>query len=109
MIFDAQKLTADLKSANKAATEAMKGMNDGGSANLDSVFLTIPIVRETKVLDAIKQAGLYCRGKRKWIGVGYFITPSGVGQGNTRYRAVQVMTKYLQDAGWDVITFSKAD
>lgn len=109
MAFDGKKLTEDLITANKAATAAIDGMRDGGSANLDSVFLSIPKVRETKVLEAIRNAGLYCGGKRQWIGPGYFITPTGIGQGDTRYTAVKTMTKYLQDAGWDAMTFHMID
>lgn len=109
MAFDAKKLTENLIAANKAASEAIKGMADGGSANLDRVFLTIPRVPEAKVLRAIHAARLNCSGKHKWIGMGYFITPSGVGQGDTRYTAVKIMTKHLQDAGWDAMTFYMTD
>lgn len=109
MSFDGKKLTSDLIAANKAASEAIKGMPDGGSANLDSVFLSVPRAQETKVLEAIRNAGLYCTGKRQWIGAGYFITPTGAGQGDTRYKAVQVMTQHLREAGWDALAFQKAD
>lgn len=78
-----EKLTADLLIANQAASEAIKNKSDGGTANLDAVFLTIKGARETLVLEAIKKAGLYCRGKRKWIGQGYMLTPTGIGQGDT--------------------------
>ena len=104
-----QKLTNDLKIANKLASESIKDMNDGGSANLDSVFLTISRRKESKVIDAIEKAGLYCSGKVNWIGNGYMITPNGVGQGNTRTKAVQVMCKKLEELGWDVLIFHKSD
>lgn len=109
MKFDAKKLTADLIAANKAASEAVKGMPDGGSANLDRVFLSVPRARETKVLEAISSAGLFCTGKSQWIGAGYFITPSAAGQGDTRCIAVEVMTKHLQEAGWNALAFQKMD
>lgn len=109
MGFDGKKLTSDLMAANKAASEAVKDMPDGGSANLDSVFLSVPRARETKVLEAISNAGLHCLGKRQWIGAGYFITPTGAGQGDTRYKAVQVMVQHLRKAGWDAAAFQKTD
>lgn len=109
--MDYNKLIEDLRIANKDASEAMKGMNDGGTANLDSVFLQLPRAREIKVLEAIKEAGLHCRAKVKWnwIGYGYMITPTGVGQGNTRTKAVDVMRNELKDLGWDVTIFSQMD
>ncbi len=109
MKFDAKKLTADLIAANKAASEAVKGMPDGGTANQDRVFLIVPRARETKVLEAISSAGLHCSGKRQWIGAGYFIVPTGAGQADTRYKAVQVMSKHLQEAGWNALAFQKMD
>ncbi|WP_315793214.1 hypothetical protein [Paenibacillus sp. BIC5C1] len=50
------KLTDDLKQAQKAVTEAVAGTKDGGTANLDKVFLILPRAREVKVLEAIKAA-----------------------------------------------------
>uniref|UniRef100_A0AAE9Q0J9 Uncharacterized protein n=1 Tax=Paenibacillus polymyxa TaxID=1406 RepID=A0AAE9Q0J9_PAEPO len=54
---------------------------------MDKVFLRLPRARETKVLEAIKEAGLYCRGKRRWIGEGYMLSVSK-GQVNQRDKAV---------------------
>lgn len=104
-----KKLTEDLKAANQVASKAIEGMNDGGSANLDCVFLRVMRIRESKVLEAIRNAGLYCRKKTKWIGQGYMIRPTGTGQGDTNYVAVRTMTAYLRDRGWDVLTFEKVD
>lgn len=104
-----KKLTNDLMEANKAATEAIRGMKDGGTANLDRVFLRIPRIPEAKVLEAIRAAGLYCSGKRMWISLGYMITPTNVGQGDTRTKAVTVMYQHLEKCGWDAIPFRKMD
>jgi len=109
MSFDGTKLTSDLIAANRAASVAVEGMPDGGSANQDRVFLTVPRARETKVLEAISNAGLHCSGKQQWIGAGYFIVPTGAGQGDTRYKAVQVMAQQLRDAGWNALAFQKMD
>ncbi|MEK5477527.1 hypothetical protein NYE70_11340 [Paenibacillus sp. FSL R5-0407] len=107
--MDRNKLVTDLREANAAAKAAADAVGDGGTANLDSVFLRIPRQREVKVLQAIKDAGLYCRGKRQWIGQGYMITPTSGGQGNKRAKAAEVMTKELNDRGWDALTFYKVD
>lgn len=90
----------------KAAADAI---HDGGSANLDSVFLRVPRQPETRVLQAIRDAGLYCRGRREWIGSGYMITPTSGGQGDKRYKAVTVMCAELTARGWTVLPYRKMD
>ena len=109
--MDYQKITEDLKVADELATKAIVGKPDGGTANLDCVFLKLPRCRESKVVEAIKSAGLYCSGKVDWsyFGKGYMITPNNVGQGDTRYLAVQTMYKKLKEIGYDVIVFYRAD
>jgi hypothetical protein len=109
LAFDDKKLTADLINANQLAFEAAGKVRDGGSANLDSVFLRVPRVREIKVLEAIKASVLYCRAKRRWIGEGYMITPTSIGQGDKRAIAVQTMAKHLKEEGWDVLTYEQMD
>lgn len=107
--MDWQKLIRDLRDANKAAKEAAEAVSDGGPANLDSVFLRFPRQQEIKVLKAIQEAGLYCRGKREWIGQGYMFTPTCGGQGDKRYIAVTVMANELTERGWDVLAYRKVD
>ncbi|BCJ86467.1 hypothetical protein [Effusibacillus dendaii] len=109
MKVDYEKLVTDLKNANEKAVIEAEKYDDGGSANLDRVFLRIPGARESKVLEAIKQAGLYCRSKRQWIGTGYFISPTVNGQGNKRYIGVETMSKHLRECGWDTLVFAKMD
>lgn len=65
--------------------------------------------RETKVLEAIKEAGLYCRAKTGWISQGFMINPNSGGQGNVRAKATEIMTQELRKRGWDVLTFYKMD
>lgn len=101
-------LAKDLIESRQASIEAGKG-DDGGTANLDSVFLGLPRWREDKVLEAIKKAGLYCTAKTQWIGTGYLISPVGCGQGNSRARAMQAMKKILTDKGYDVLGYYRAD
>ena len=109
MATNYDKLIKDLKEANEIACQAVAQVADGGTANLDSVFLIIPRAREVLVLDAIKRAELYCRGKREWIGKGYFITPTCGGQGDKRANAVNVIAKTLNDLGWKALTYQKMD
>lgn len=42
--------------------------DDGGSANLDYLTISLPRLKEEKVIDAVKKAGLWTRGKQNWIG-----------------------------------------
>lgn len=109
--MDYQKLTEDLKVSDELATKSIEGKSDGGTANLDSVFLKLPRCRESKVVEAIKSAGLYCSGKVDWsyFGKGYMITPTKVGQGDTRYLAVQTMYEKLKELDYDVQIFYMMD
>ena len=108
MVIDYKKLEQDLIKAKDAGIEAGKS-EDGGSANMDCVFLKLPRAREVKVIEAIKRSGLHCRQKVKWIGYGYMISPIACGQGNSRYRAMEAMKKSLKDDGYDVLGFYRAD
>jgi hypothetical protein len=103
-----ERLTNDLIQAKEAAIKVAKG-DDGGTVNLDCMTLSIPRAREAKVLEAVKASGLYCRGKRHWIGPRYFIGPPGCDQGNARVRQVQAMAEVMRQAGWDVLVYEKAD
>lgn len=105
------ELTKDLRYANLCACEAARNSDDGGTCNLDSVFLTIPRLREKAVIEAISNAGLYCSGKRQWsfMGNGYFLNPTVSGQGNRRTKGVEVMKNKLSELGWDVSVFYQMD
>ncbi|KAA8782539.1 hypothetical protein EC604_01585 [Paenibacillus amylolyticus] len=106
--MDYAKFAEDLKAANKAAQEATEGMEDGGTANLDKVFLTMPRAHEAKVLEAIRNAGLYCRAKRRWIGDGYMLTVSK-GQGDVNTKAVTVFVAEMERRGYDVLAYRQMD
>lgn len=109
MAINYDKLAADLNHANQVACQAVRDIDDGGTANRDAVFLRIPRAREDSVLDAIRIAGLYCRRKSYWVGQGYFITPTCGGQGNKRAKAVDVMAQTLNELGWDALTYEQMD
>lgn len=106
--MDYKKLSQDLREAHKAAQEATESVADGGTANLDKVFLILPRAREAKVIEAIKAAGLYCRGKRRWIGDGYMLTVSN-GQGDINTKAVTVFTAELNERGYEALAYRKMD
>lgn len=102
-----KQLEKDLKFAYGEALKAKTG-EDGGSANMDATFLTLKNWRENKVLEAIKNAGLYCSGKTEWLGKGYMINTGG-GQGNDRVRVRNKFKEILDDKGYDVVGFDKMD
>ncbi len=104
-----QKLTEDLKKAVEQAKAATEHVDDGGSANMDSVFVRIPRIKEDLVVQAIKDAGCYSLGRTEWIGRGYLISPPVAGQGNKRAKAMEVMKESLSNDGWDVLGFYQLD
>jgi len=101
------KLENDLREAYKTAKDAATG-DDGGTANLDSTFLKLKGWREKKVLEAIENAGLYCRGKTDWVGAGYMINTGG-GQGNDRVRVRNKFKSILKEKGYHVLGFDQMD
>lgn len=107
MATNYKKLTEDLIKARIAGEEAAKG-EDGGTANLDSLTISLPRAREKNVIEAVKKAGLYTRGRREWIGPRYFISGPG-GQGNSNVRATEAMAKVMREAGWSVLIYHQMD
>ncbi|WP_243156128.1 hypothetical protein [Clostridium sp. C2-6-12] len=101
-------LTDDLKEAKEKAIKLSEGVDDGGTANLDSTFLILKNWNEQKVLEAIAAAGLFCSGKRTWIGSGYFISIN-LGQGNIRTVARNEFIKILDEKGYKTLAFDKMD
>lgn len=83
--------------------------DDGGSANLDRLAISLPRLNEEKAIEAIKRAGLWTSGKRKWIGQRYFISAPHGSQGNDNTRQIEAMRDYLKEKGYDVLIFYKMD
>lgn len=83
--------------------------DDGGSANLDRLALSLPRLKEENVIKAIKEAGLYTRGKCKWLGTRYFISAPYGSQGNDNTKQIEVMHKCLKDKGYDVLIYYQVD
>ncbi len=107
-MIDYKKLTADIIKAKEAAIEAGKG-EDSGTANLDTMTIKLPRANEKKVIEAVKAAGLYTRGRREWIGSRFFILPPTCGRGNSRVRATEAMRNVMREAGWDVLMYCQMD
>ncbi len=108
MAFDYKKLTQDLIEAKEAALKSVIG-DDGGSANLDCIALSLPRLREEKVIQSVKEAGLYTRGKTDWIGKRYFIHAPHGSQGNDNTSQIEAMYECLKEKGYDVLIFYQMD
>ena len=103
-----EQLTQDLIEAKNLAVEGDKIVDDGGSANLDSTFLRLPRWNESKVLEAIRNADMFCGKKMKWIGQGYLLSVN-TGMGYKRTVARNIFLKCLREKGYDVLSFDRMD
>lgn len=108
MNFDYQKFTYHLREAKEKALEVVTGDN-GGSANLDRLAISLPRLKEEKVIESIKKAGLWTSGRRNWIGKRYFISAPHGSQGNDNTKQIEVMRDYLKEKGYDVLIYYKMD
>lgn len=108
MGFDYEKFKNDLIEAKEKALTSVR-KDDGGSANLDRLAISLPRLREEKVVEAIKRAGLWTSGKRKWIGQRYFISAPHGSQGNDNTSQIEAMRDCLKEKGYDVLIFYKMD
>lgn len=106
--MDYKKLTENLIKARIAAEEAGKG-EDVGTANRDTMTIKLPMANQKKVIEAVKAAGLYTRGRTKWIGSRYFIGPPPCGQANSRVRATRAMEKVMEEAGYQTLMYCRMD
>ena len=79
--------------------------DDGGSANLDYLTISLPRLKEEKVIDAVKKAGLWTRGKQNWIGQRYFISAPHGSQGNDNTSQIEAMRDCLKEKGYDVLIY----
>lgn len=108
--IDLAKLTTDLIEAQRLALKAANASDDGGTCNMDGMYLRMARVKEDKAEAAINAAGL--RGhkmRHSWFGVGYLINPNVPGQGNKRMYGAEAMTNYMRRAGYDVSDWSQMD
>ena len=106
--FDYQKLTEDLIEAKEKALESVVG-DDGGSANLDCLTISLPRLKEEKVIEAIEKSGLKTSGKHTWIGQRYFIYAPHGSQGNDNTSQIEAMYEYLKSKGYNVLIYYQVD
>ena len=111
MPYDFNKLTTDVKAALMAASQRAANVEDGGTCNLDGVFLQVPRQREAKMVEALQAAGINHVKKSSWgwMGTGYMLSPNVAGQANKRYAACAAMTASLIAAGHDASHFMQMD
>lgn len=108
MTFDYEKFTNDLIEAKEKAIKSVVGDN-GGSANLDCLTISLPHLREEKVIKAIEKSGLHTSGKHEWIGQRYFIYAPHGSQGNDNTNQIEAMRDCLVEKGYDVLIFYQLD
>jgi len=106
--FDYKKLMEDLIEAKEKALESVAG-DDGGSANLDCLTISLPRLREEKVIETIEKSGLRTSGKHSWIGQRYFIYAPYGSQGNDNTSQIEAMRDYLKEKGYDVLIYFQID
>jgi len=98
--MDLAKLTVDLVAANEAAREVSLQGEDGGSCNLDTLYVTLPVRYSKRVAEAFTRAGVRLdetpfKGKSRFVWVEYS------GQGCSRTRSMEAAHKLLLERGWD--------
>jgi hypothetical protein len=83
--------------AGKAAAEAAP--DDGGSANLDRVYIRVGLLRES----TMEKAGItgWMQAATTYHARAFHLSAPFGGQGNRRYAGVQAMYKSLQSEGVD--------
>ena len=105
-----EKLTSALLDASNKAIEAAAEVTDGGTCNMDGVYLRLPRYNEDKTITAIKNAGLSgFKINHSWYGTGFLISPSTSGQANKRDVAASTMYKFLKDVGYDLSHWQQID
>lgn len=108
MAFDYTKLTADVKAAMQAGSDAAALVADRGSCNLDGVILELPRLPLKKVMEAIELAGTSTVKITSTYFRGYMINPNE-GQADKRYTACEAIRKSLREAGYTVTPYYQMD
>lgn len=108
MAFDYKRLTETATEARKQATEAAKG-DDGGTCNMDSIFLCLKRVNEEETNKALNAGGISSY-KTTWMrSTGFMMSPGPCGQANSRVRACKAVKQVFQAAGYEVYDFCMMD
>jgi hypothetical protein len=109
--FYLDRLAADIKEGQRLAQEAANKSDDGGTCNMDGVFITIPRISESIVTMIMAAKGIHMSGRmnHSWFGRGYLLGAAWAGQGNKRATAAEVLYKHLKAKGHDVIHWQQMD
>ena len=110
-----EKLTQDIITAlnNTAHIENAEAISDEGTANNDCAGLFLPRWAESKVEEAVKNAGAYAvkdSAMSKAFGKAYYtlIVPTK-NRGDRRGKRAEAITLELVRAGYDALAFQAAD
>lgn len=104
-----KKFRAACQNAYHEAIEAARTIDDGGTCNMDAVFITWPRINETAFDMSIEGTGI-SGYKTKWMRTtGVIINPPSVGQANKRSKAAEAMQKVFKDFGYDATMFYMMD
>lgn len=103
-----KKLADDLKAALDYGLKHM-GTDDGGTSNLDAPTISLPKWDKKLVVAAAKAAGTRCLEWELWGDKSYVLTIPGVGQGYTRTKAAEAMSRYLKEQGYDAGMYYQMD
>lgn len=107
-MIDHNKLIEDLKIGKQLAEVAAQG-DDGGTCNLDAVYIKLDRTPEKVAQDWFKQAGLHTYKTTVYGAKVFFIGGFSSGQADSNYRAVEALYKYLRECGWDVGVWYQMD
>lgn len=94
------RLRDDLKKGVLAATNAVEGIPDEGTCNMDDVWIHLPRWQTAKVKRALAEAGAY--GYKSTVDNGWYISPGRFGQARRNTRAVVAMRDSLKENGYEV-------
>ena len=103
-----KKLAEDLKAAHAYGLAHM-GSDDGGTCNFDAPALTLPGWDKKLVEAAARSAGVGCFVWALWNDTTYVFSVRGVGQGYTRTKAAEAMSRYLKEQGYEAGMYYQMD
>ena len=103
-----KKLADDLKAAHAYGLAHM-GNDDGGTCNFDAPALTLPGWDKKLVEAAARAAGVGCFVWTLWNDTTYVFSVRGVGQGYTRTKAAEAMSRYLKEQGYEAGMYYQMD
>ncbi len=108
--LEVNQLTEDLREAKQAAYDAASKVEDGGTCNLDSVFLELPPRTRTKMIETALEAAELGGCVTTWLSTrGVLIAPPLVGQADRRATAMEAMLSLMKEKGYKVYGYYQMD